>query len=311
MLRFSVVIPTYNYAHYLPRALNSAMAQENAGHEIIVIDDGSTDGTAELVQACKNNYSGDLRYEIQPHQGLGAARNRGVRVSGGDYLLFLDADDALFPAALDRLRKVLAANGNADFVTAGRVTVDTRGRPSAFYPKPLSRNNHRNVASYLLDRVIPIVNGGIIIHRRVFSTLEFPETVRLWEDRVFHAHLLALFRGVSLAEPILTMYRHSDSLSHNLNFMKTDGVKTIDLIFDPAVLPMDLMELRAEYAGKIQLELFQMYYARGRYEEACAAFRAAWRSSPKRAMRVKVLRRYLKMNLLRYLQRDRTGGQGR
>ena len=311
MLRFSVVIPTYNYARYLPRALESAMAQGNTGFEIIVVDDGSTDGTAELVHDYQNQYAGEFRYQAQPHNGLAAARNHGVRISTGDYLLFLDADDALFTGALDRLRTVLAANGSLDFVTAGRVTVDTRGRPSTFYPKPLSQEVRRNVASYLLDRVIPIVNGGIIIHRRVFSTLEFPEAIRLWEDRVFHARLLALFRGVTLAEPILTMYRHSDSLSHNLNFMKTDGVKTVDLIFDPAVLPMDLMDLRAEYSGKIQLELFQMYYAKGLYEEACTAFRAALRSSPKRAMKVKALRRYFKINLLRFLRLDQSNDQRR
>jgi hypothetical protein len=180
--------------------------------------------------------------------------------------------------------------------------VDTRGRSSTYYAKPLGADISRNVGSYLLDNVIPIVNGGIAIDRRVFSTLQFPEAIGLWEDRVFHAQLLALFRGVALAEPILTVYRHADSLSHNLNFMRKDGLKTVDLIFNPAVLPMDLLFLRAEYTGKIQLELFQMCYARGLYREGCAAFRAALGSSPRRAINFKALRRYLKMNLLLSLQ---------
>jgi glycosyltransferase involved in cell wall biosynthesis len=302
MLPFSIVIPTYNYARYLPRALESALAQAGQQDEIIVVDDGSTDGTARLLANYNGGRSRRLRCCFQPHRGLAAARNHGIRLSTGSYLLFLDADDALFPDALKRLRGALEAEPDKDFVIAGRVTVDTRGRASAYRAQRPALDRKQNFSSFLLDSLIPVVNGSALIHRRVFSRLQFPESVRLWEDRVFHAQLLALFDGTAVAEPTLTMYRHRDSLSHNADVVLEDGVKTVDLIFDPAVLPPDFFSLRAAYAGKIHLEMFQMCYSRRRYDEALGAFAEAFRSSPRRAMNVKHLRRYLKIGLVRSLR---------
>jgi len=301
MLRFSIVIPTYNYAHYLARALESAMAQPGQDYEIIVVDDGSTDRTAQLLASYKNNDARELRYCFQSHRGLGAARNHGVRLSAGAYLVFLDADDALLPEALERLRSTLAAEPGKDFVIAGRVTVDTRGNSSTYRAKRLARDNKQNFSSFLLDNLIPVVNGSVTIHRRVFSRLEFPESIRLWEDRVFHAQLLALFDGVAISDPTLMVYRHRDSLSHNADFVLEDGPKTVDLIFDPTVLPADVLSLRAEYVGKIQVEMFQMCYSRGLYQEALKALHNALRSSPRRVMNIKLLRRYFKIRLLRSL----------
>ena len=302
MLKFSLIIPTYNYADYLSRALESALAQPGEDYEIVVVDDGSADRTAQIVQSCQKNYDRELRYCFQAHRGLAAARNYGVRNSTGAFLLFFDADDTLLPNALERLRAVVAAEPEVDFVTSGRVTVDTRGRSSTYRAKPLASDKRRNFCAYLLSRVIPVVPGSVTIHRRVFSHLEFPESVRLWEDRVFYARLFALFSGVAIAEPLLTVYRHRDSLSHKLDWALEDAPKTVDLIFDPAVLPTDLMSLREEYVGKIELELFQMCYSRGLYREACNAFRNAFRSTPRRVMSLKVLRRYFKMKLQRSRQ---------
>jgi glycosyltransferase involved in cell wall biosynthesis len=298
MLKFSLIIPTYNYADYVSRALESAMAQSGEDYEIVVVDDGSTDRTAQVVQSYQKNYERELRYCFQSHRGLGAARNYGVRNSTGAFLLFFDADDTLLPNALERLRAVIATEPGVDFVISGRVTVDTRGRSSTYRAKPLAADKRRNFCSYLLSRVIPVVPGSVTIHRRVFSNLEFPESIRLWEDRVFYARLFALFSGVAIADPLLTVYRHRDSLSHKLDWVLEDAPKTVDLIFDPALLPPELMSIRSQYIGKIELEVFQMCYGRGLYPEALNAFRHAFRSTPMRVMSLKVLRRYFKMKLL-------------
>jgi glycosyltransferase involved in cell wall biosynthesis len=294
MIRFSIIIPTYNYAEYLPRALESVIAQAGDEDELIVVDDGSTDETARLIESYNGRCTRSLRYCFQPHRGLAAARNHGIALSTHDYLLFLDADDELMPGALERLRTPFMNTG-ADFVVAGRVIVDSRGRRSTYYAKPLFSENGRNVYSYLLDRVIPVVPGSVTIHRRVFSRLQFPESIRLWEDRVFYARMLALFHGVSIADPIVTVYRHGDSLSHKLDWMLEDGRKTVDLIFDPDVFSPELMRMRGQYIGKIELELFQMCYGRGLYPEALKAFRNALRAAPMRVANFKILRRFLKV----------------
>lgn len=87
--RISVIIPAYNAGKYLNEALDSVFAQQYIPMEVIVIDDGSTDETRTLIES----YGSAVRYFYQENQGIGAARNTGVRLAEGDYLSFLDADD--------------------------------------------------------------------------------------------------------------------------------------------------------------------------------------------------------------------------
>lgn len=89
--RVSVVIPSYNYAHFLPSAINSALAQTHRNIEVIVVDDGSVDHTASVA----TSYGDRIRYIRQENQGLSAARNRGLLAAEGTLIQFLDADDVL------------------------------------------------------------------------------------------------------------------------------------------------------------------------------------------------------------------------
>ncbi|MCF7958378.1 MAG: glycosyltransferase family 2 protein [Phycisphaerae bacterium] len=86
----SVIIPTYNAAGYIGRAIDSVLAQTYRPDEVIVVDDGSTDNTAEVIQS----YGASVRYIYQNNAGPGAARNRGIKAAAGRWLAFLDSDDA-------------------------------------------------------------------------------------------------------------------------------------------------------------------------------------------------------------------------
>lgn len=96
----SVVIPTYNRADYLPEALESVFSQTFTDYEVIVVDDGSTDGTREIL--AKWIKAGRLRYEYQENAGVSAARNRGIRLAKGRYAALLDADDIFLPPKLEK-----------------------------------------------------------------------------------------------------------------------------------------------------------------------------------------------------------------
>jgi glycosyltransferase involved in cell wall biosynthesis len=98
----SVVIPVFNGAAYIGEAIESVLGQSLPPAEIIVVDDGSSDGTAEVVR----RYQPGVLYRRQAHEGAGAARNLGIRESKGDWLAFLDADDVWLP---DKLRLQKAA----------------------------------------------------------------------------------------------------------------------------------------------------------------------------------------------------------
>jgi glycosyltransferase involved in cell wall biosynthesis len=99
----SVMIPVYNGEAFLGEAIDSVLAQTYRPIEIIVVDDGSNDGTGVVALG----YGDPVRYERQPRAGNGAARNRAVQLANGDLFAFLDADDRLVPGSLERLARVL------------------------------------------------------------------------------------------------------------------------------------------------------------------------------------------------------------
>lgn len=101
---FSVIVPVYNVADYLPGCLDSLLTQDYENWELILVDDGSTDGRCPaLCDACAARYPERVRVIHRANGGLGAARNTGVEAARGEYLLFVDSDDALEPGTLRRL----------------------------------------------------------------------------------------------------------------------------------------------------------------------------------------------------------------
>ncbi len=117
----SVVVPTYNRAHYLPEVFDSVSGQEYRPIELIVVDDGSTDGTSECVESwCQSDDSKELevRYIRQENQGAPVARNRGLIESNGEYIQFLDSDDILHPRKLDVQVATLREYPQGDLVWA-------------------------------------------------------------------------------------------------------------------------------------------------------------------------------------------------
>jgi len=95
----SVIVPTYNRAHTLERTLGSIYAQTFHDYEIILVDDGSTDGTGAFIEKLKRN---TLKYVFQENKGVAEARNTGVRTSSGTYVAFCDSDDFWLPKKLEK-----------------------------------------------------------------------------------------------------------------------------------------------------------------------------------------------------------------
>jgi glycosyltransferase involved in cell wall biosynthesis len=111
----SVIVPTYNYGRFLPDALESVRGQTYQDWECIVLDDGSTDATAEIVRAVAAN-DGRVKYLSQANRGPNAARNRGIAESSGEFIQFLDADDILPPTKLEAQVRALEADPSVGIV---------------------------------------------------------------------------------------------------------------------------------------------------------------------------------------------------
>lgn len=109
---FSVVIPTFNRRDILPRTLESVWQQRMTDYEIIVVDDGSTDGTIEYLRSLRE----PTRVLTQPNTGPGAARNLGIVAARGDYVAFLDSDDLWFPWSLETYASAIRDSDNPAFI---------------------------------------------------------------------------------------------------------------------------------------------------------------------------------------------------
>jgi len=110
----SVIVPVFDDAAYVGQAIESVLGQTLRPLEILVVDDGSTDGSAEVAEAC----GAEVRVVRRPHAGAGAARNHGVAISRGSRLAFLDADDLWLPEKLELQEAALAADPVLEMVFA-------------------------------------------------------------------------------------------------------------------------------------------------------------------------------------------------
>ena len=111
-IRISAVIPTYNRGHIVGRAIESALAQEYAPSEVIIIDDGSNDRTLQVVET----YGHRVRYVHQANAGVSASRNRGIREAEFEWIAFLDSDDYWLPGHLKRMAAAIEVQ---EFAEAG------------------------------------------------------------------------------------------------------------------------------------------------------------------------------------------------
>lgn len=154
----SVIIPTYNSAAYLPHAIDTVLAQNYPNVEIIVVDDGSTDNTNDVLAPYQKN----IRIIFQKNAGSAAARNRGIAEANGELIVFLDADDLLLPDKLHAQATRLVADEALGMVHSGWLLIDESGKQIG-EKTPWREAPTLDVESWL--RVKPIKLGAIMVRR--------------------------------------------------------------------------------------------------------------------------------------------------
>lgn len=289
----SIIIPTYNYGHCIAHAIDSVLLQADPNVQLIIIDDGSTDDTATVVQSYVQQAPHLIQYIKQNNLGVATVRNHGIQAAQGEYLLFLDADDRLLPKALEHFREFLAKSPQIDMLCGGHISIEPDGKTKQHpFTNPLSKNRLENFLGYLRKQFSPI-NSGTLFHKRVFTKLNYPEHIRSSEDISVFAHTLALFNCVSLAEPVVAIYKHTDSLRHQTHYSKDVETKIVDLIFDEKILPAKFLKFRQEYYAIRCLSLFRSLYLAKEYSEAEAFYKEAIKTNPWLLLKFSYLKKYL------------------
>ena len=124
-MKVSIIIPVYNVAPYIERCLQSIIDQTYHDFDCIIIDDRGTDGSMLIVEQFVQIYNGDIRFSIIRHQqneGISASRNTGMKAATGDYLFFIDSDDAITPDCIEILARLARQYPDADFVQGNIIT---------------------------------------------------------------------------------------------------------------------------------------------------------------------------------------------
>ena len=200
-----VVVPTYNRADVLPRALQSALRQTYEALEVIVVDDGSTDDTEAVVAALDDPR---VRYVLQPRNaGVSAARNRGIREARGEFIAFLDSDDEWFPDKIERqVARFREVNNRVGLLYCGVRSVSDRRGDWTFRPK------HRgDVYEAMLQRNVIHTGSGVVIRREVVDVVGgFDEEIPAIEDYEYWLRIARHFEFDFVEEPLFRYFDETD-----------------------------------------------------------------------------------------------------
>lgn len=271
----SIVIPAYNYAETLPRAVNSVLKQLTERHELIVVDDGSTDNTQEVLTELQK-INTDFRVVHKENGGSASARNLGIKEASADYLIFLDADDELDERALSCIEQHIQENPLSRMIIGGYTSVwpDEVKRkvtlPAALPDDPVAR-----VQAHLIDKTISLASGALVMHRCVFDKGLYPENFRNSEDLPIFAQALGNFDCSIIKQSIALIHKHDDSLRHNVKYHQEVGLALVDEIFNSNRLPDKFNVLKNRFIAQRALSLFRGYYSAGLYQDAKEMYKVA------------------------------------
>ena len=241
-MRFSVIIPLYNKAPYVRKALDSICAQTYRDFECIIVDDGSTDNSLAVVKECIEQFRiYNFKFQIlsQKNVGVAAARNNGVVKSKGEYVCFLDADDWWEKDMLEEMDKLIQEYPDAGLYATNYIYY----KPGKTHVALKIERGYMNYPEAYLQGEMPVWTGAACMPRKVFDEMGgFPIGIKLGEDFLLWAKT-ALQYKVAFCEKALAYYnndvpaslratRNLHAPEYHMLFRLDEIEKTINLHFE-------------------------------------------------------------------------------
>ena len=304
MVRVSAIIPVFNGAATVGEAIESALAQTFGGLEVIVVNDGSTDATADLLR----RYSGRVRVIDRPNGGIAAARNTGAAAATGQYLAFLDCDDIWMPTMVERAVAALDADAACVLAYCNCTVMDSDGHDlsSALIGDGV---NHAPTLDEMLARLWPIMPSAVVMRHATFDACGgFTEEFRSYgfEDVIFWLRAREQGPFYYGAEPLVKWRFALFPRPLKIGWIKPQAFATFDRILNQryGVGAAHLMKSRGRASRSLLGYIGLRALDRGDRDEAREAFRRALEFDP---WRVKNLLRYAKTYLPLKLARALSG----
>ncbi|QEC51210.1 glycosyltransferase involved in cell wall biosynthesis [Anseongella ginsenosidimutans] len=215
----SVIIPCFNQGHYLAEAIDSVLGQDHRNLEVIVVDDGSSDLTRDVAGRYPT-----VKYAHQANQGLSAARNTGIDLSSGKYLVFLDADDWLLPGGIPANLAFLAQNKEAGFVSGSHRKVNASGQ---VIEKETALPGANPYLELLQGNYIGM-HGAVMYPRWVFGRFRYDTSLKACEDYDLYLKIAREYPIVHHAACIAAYRIHNTNMSGSIPFMLGAVLNVLD-----------------------------------------------------------------------------------
>lgn len=235
----SVIIPVYNVANYLPACLDSVLAQTYRDIEVIVVEDGSTDGSGDI---CDDYACRDARVSVfhQPNGGPSAARNKGLEMARGEYISFIDCDDVVHERYLEVLLDEMNLH-HADIVQSPYQIIPESKR-NDYSPnrlkQPLPKNYQTKVLTSEQAMLSMLYQQGMadsspckLFHRSLFEGLRFPVVYRVYEDLYAMAQVYPhIERMVWIDVPMYFYFKQDNGTLNSLSIRRNDAFEVLETL---------------------------------------------------------------------------------
>ena len=225
-MKISVIIPTYNRKKYIKRAIDSVIRQSYKPFEIIVIDDGSTDGTYELIK--KSYSSSQISIEKQINNGVSSARNKGVKLANGDWIAFLDSDDEWFENKLELQVREIKKSKTFMICHTNEIWIRNGIRVNQM-------KKHQKYGGFIFEKCLDMCRispSSVMIRRCIFDEIGlFDEDLIICEDYDLWLRISSKYPVLYLDSMLIKKFGgHEDQLSKNINGIEQFRIQSLEKI---------------------------------------------------------------------------------
>ncbi len=223
-MQISVIIPTYNRKHLISRAIKSVINQSFKPFEIIIVDDGSDDGTYEFII----QFFPEIQVFRQSNNGVSSARNLGIKNAKGNWIAFLDSDDEWFSKKLELQKKAIDHSDKYLISHTNEIWIRNGVRVNQM-------KKHQKYGGYIFEKSLDICRispSSVLINRKIFEDIgKFDETLKICEDYDFWLRISSKYPVLFLDELLIKKYGgHKDQLSKNTIGIEQYRIQSLEKI---------------------------------------------------------------------------------
>ena len=270
-MRFSVIIPLYNKANYVDKAIESVFAQTYGDYELVIMDDGSSDNSFAVASKAIEGRTNCL-LSRQQNAGVSMARNNAVTKSKGDFLCFLDADDWWAPSFLEEMDRLIGEFPDAGIYGTSYTIVNETRHKTRVAPIGVEPDFERGYINYCQvyakTLAMPLTSISVAMPRRVFNEMHgFPEGIKLGEDFLLWIRVALKYKVAFLNKPLAFYNQDSDAQWRAIGRLQHPGCHMLWNLGDLAEVEKNNADYKLLIDNLRTYGLFP-YYLSPKYQEA-------------------------------------------